>query len=142
MTNLRHRAVSVVSQRLNQQRHATWAITFIGDLFVVDAFFFTGATTDRAVDRIVRHVAALGIEDRLAQTCVGVWIATATTRGDGDFLDEFGKQFAALGIERAFLVLDTMPFRMSGHLSLIPSGMWAVRDGNISQDTNYFPHGR
>src|SRR6185369_194276 len=98
-------------------------ITFVRNLFVIDALFLACATTNRALDRVVRHVAALGVEDGLAQTRVGVRIAAAAARRDGDLFNKLRKQFAALGIERAFLVLDTMPFRMSGHLGLDPSGI-------------------
>ena len=37
--------------------------------------------------------------------------------GHGNFLNELGEEFAALGVSRALLVLNRMPLRMSGHLS-------------------------
>src|ERR1051325_3058139 len=104
MANLRDRAVAVVSQRLNHQRHAAWAIALVSDLFVVDALFFAGAATDRAVDGVVGHIAGLGVVDRLTQTRVGVRVTAAAARRDSDLFDELREQFPALGIERAFLV--------------------------------------
>src|ERR1700687_4880207 len=79
------------------------------------ALFFAGATPDRALDRIVGHVAGFRIVDCLAQPRVAIRIAATRASGDGYFLDEFSEQFAALGIERALLMLDTMPLRVSGH---------------------------
>ena len=121
VTNLRDRAVAIVGHRFNQQGDAAWTITFVRDLFIVDAFFFAGAATDRAIDRVVGHVAGLGVENGFAQARVSVRVTAAGARRDGHFLDELGKQFAALGIERAFLVLNPMPLRMSGHLLSNPS---------------------
>src|ERR1044071_2140749 len=117
MTNLGHRAVAIVSHRLNHQRDAAWTITFVSDLFVIDAFFFTRAATYRALDGVVGHVTALGIKDGLAQTRIRIRVTAAGTRRDGNLFNKLREQFAALGIERAFLVLNTMPLRMSGHWS-------------------------
>src|SRR5690349_10476479 len=133
MANFRHRTVAIVSHRLNHQGHPAWTITLVSDLFVIDTFFFASATSNRAVDRVVGHVARLGVVDRLAQTRVCIRIAAAATSRDSDLFNKLREQFAALGIERAFLVLDTMPLRMSGHWGQILLGMWVVREGNISK---------
>jgi hypothetical protein len=117
MANLSHRAIAIISHRLNHQSHAAWTITLISDLFVVDALFFTSAAAYRALDRVVGHVTALGIENGLAQARVRIRITAAATRRDGNFFNKLREQFAALGIERAFLMLNTMPLRMSGHWS-------------------------
>src|SRR5262249_54361831 len=115
MANLRHRAVAIVSHRLNHQCHTTGTVTLVSNLLVIDAFLFTRATANRAVDGVVWHVAGLGIIDRLAQTRVRIRVAAAATRCDSDLFNKLREQFAALGIERAFLMLNTMPLRMSGH---------------------------
>src|ERR1041385_3054992 len=117
MANLRNRAVAIVSHRLHHQRHAAGTIALVSNLLVVDAFFFAGAATDRTFDGVVRHIPALGVEDRLTQTRVGIRIPAAATRRDGDLFNKLGEQLPALGIERALLMLDTMPLRMSGHRS-------------------------
>src|SRR5829696_6471432 len=109
MPDLRDRAVSIVRHRLNQQRHAAWAITLVRDLFVIDSFFFTRTTTNRTLDRVVGHVSALRIEDCFAQTRVGVRVTAAAARRDGDLFNKLREQLAALGVERAFLVLNTVP---------------------------------
>src|SRR5256885_11358554 len=111
MSYLRHGAIAIVSQRLSHQCHATWTITFVRDLFIADACFLTGATTNRAIDRVIGHVAGLGISNRFAQACIAFGIAAAAACRDGDLLNKLREQFAALGVERAFLVLDTVPFR-------------------------------
>ena len=91
MTNLGDGAVAIVGHRLNQQRDAAWTITFVSDLFVVDAFFFTSAATNGAVDRVVRHVAGFRVGNRFAQTRVRIGIAAACPRRDSQFLDELRK---------------------------------------------------
>src|SRR2546425_13198738 len=120
MSNLGHRSIAVVRHCLDQQRDATRTITFISDLFVMHALFFAGAATNRALDRIVRHVTGFGVSYRFAQTSVPIHVAAARAGCDSYLLDEFREQFAALGIERAFLMFDTMPLRMSGHRSRNP----------------------
>src|ERR1044072_2079117 len=116
MPYFRYCAISIVGHRLDHQRDAAWTITVASDRFVVHAFFFAGTATNCTVDRIVWHVPGLGVHNRFAQACVAFRIATACACSDRDLFNKLSKQFAALGIERAFLVLDTMPFRMSRHL--------------------------
>ena len=113
MPDLGHGAIAIIGHGLNEQRDAARAIAFVRDLFIVHAFFFAGAAPDGAIDRFIRHVAGLGVGNRLAQTRVGIRVAAARARRDRQFLDEFGKEFPALGIERALLMLNRMPFRMS-----------------------------
>src|SRR5437867_3098589 len=117
MTDLRNGTITIVGHRLNQKCHTARAITFVSNLFVVNTFFFTRSASNRTINRVVGHVATLGIEDGLAQSCIAFWIAATRTRGDSDFFNKLREKFAALGIERTLLVLNTMPLRMSGHLS-------------------------
>src|SRR5882762_5938274 len=118
MANLSHGAVAVISHRFNQQRYAARTVALISDLFIAHPLFRASAATDSPIDRVVGHVPGLGIEDGFAQPRIGVGIAAAGAGCDGDFLDELGEEFAALGVSRALLVLNRMPLRMSGHLSL------------------------
>ena len=74
--------------------------------------------TNGAIDRIVGHVAGFGIEDGFAQSRICIRIAATRAGRDSYFLDELGEEFAAFGVRRALLVLNRMPLRMSGHLSL------------------------
>jgi hypothetical protein len=56
-----------------------------------------------------------------AQAGVGCGVATALLGGYGDFFNQFGKNFAALGIDAGFFVLDIRPFAVSSHV-------WSPRD--------------
>src|SRR5262245_5056457 len=108
MAYLRHGAVAVVCHRFNQQSHAPRSIPFISDLFVVDAFFFASTTTNRSVNGVVRHVAGLGVDYRFSQASVSVRVTAARAGSHSYFFNKLREKFAALGIERALLVLDTM----------------------------------
>ena len=72
--------------------------------------------TDRAINRIVWHIAGLGVRDSFAQSCIRVRVAAAGARRDRDLFNQLGEKLAALGVERAFLVFDGVPLGMSGHL--------------------------
>ena len=57
-----------------------------------------------------RHVLGFGRENGAAQPRIGVRIAAAILGGNRNFLDQTGKNLAALGVERALLMLDCGPF--------------------------------
>ena len=57
---------------------------------------------------------ALAASDGRAQARIHVGIAAAA-RGNHDFLDDAGENFAALGVEGGLLVLDRRPFGVTGH---------------------------
>src|SRR5882672_10829432 len=59
--------------------------------------------------------AAFASDDR-AQARVHVRVAAAAAGRDGQLLDEARENPAALGVERAFLVLDRGPLGMAGHV--------------------------
>jgi len=99
---------------------AARAVAFVLDFLVGNAFELAGAFFDRALDIITRHTAAAGGEYRRAQARIGVDIAAAHACRHGDFLNQLGKYFAALGILGGFLMLDRAPFRMAGHTSITP----------------------
>ena len=68
-----------------------------------------------AVDRVLGHVARLGVDDRVAQAEVGVGIAAAGFGGDDDRLGELAPELAALGVDEPFFMGDVRPVGMSGH---------------------------
>ena len=119
MPDLRNRAIAIVGHRFNQQGDTAWSITLVGDFFVMDAFFFARAAPNRSVDRIVWHVAGLRVANRFSQTRVCIGIPSTRTGGNCYFFNELGEKFAALGIERAFLVFNGMPLRMSRHFEIV-----------------------
>ena len=120
MTNLGDRAIAIIGHRFDQQSDAARAIAFIRDFVVGHALFRAGAAADGPIDRVVGHVAGLGVENGLAQARVSIRVPAAGARRDRNFLDELGEEFAALGVSRALLVLDAMPLRMSGHSRGLP----------------------
>src|SRR5882762_4362588 len=118
MADLSHGAIAIVRHRLYQHRDAARTIAFINNLVVGHAFFRASAAADCPIDRIVGHVAGLGVENGLAQARVRVGITAAGPGGDGNLFDELSEEFAALGVSGALFMLNRMPLRMSGHLSL------------------------
>ena len=68
-----------------------------------------------ALDIVVGHVFIFGGEDRGAQARVGIRIAAAHSRGNGDFANQFGEDAAALGVGSRFFMLNCGPFRVPGH---------------------------
>ena len=109
VADLAYRAVAVVGQYIHNDGHAAGAVALEGDLLVVDAFQFAGAALDGALDVVLRHIFGLGRQNRGAQPGIGVRVAAALG-GNRDFLEQAGEYLAALGIQRALLVLDCGPF--------------------------------
>src|SRR5215813_11869727 len=105
--------VSVVGHRFDQKSDSTWAISFIGHFFVMHTFFFPRTTADRPFDGVVRHVAGLGVKNRLSQASISIRVSTTGSSSYGYFFDELCEELTALGIERTLLVFDTMPLGVS-----------------------------
>src|SRR5439155_14930811 len=84
------RAVLVVGQGLDQNRHAAGAVTLVHHILVGDAGLFTGAATDRTLDVFARHVLGLGVGDDRPQPRVHVDVPAAAARSDGQLLDDAG----------------------------------------------------
>ena len=102
-------AVAVVGGALHQDGHAARAVTLEGDLLVGGPLQLARALLDGALDVVGGHVDALGLVHRRAQAGVGVGVAAADARRDGHLADDLGEDLAALGVERALLVLDRVP---------------------------------
>jgi len=108
VTDLAHRAVAVVGHDIDDDGDAPRAVTLEADLLVVDAFQLAGAAQNRALDVLLRHVFRLGSQNGCAQAGVHIGV-TAALCGDSDLLEQTSEYLAALGIERALLVLDCGP---------------------------------
>src|SRR4051794_592267 len=108
-------AVLVIGEHLDHDRDAPGAIPLVGDFLVRDARELPRAALDRALDVVGRHVRRLGFRHDRAQPRVLVDVAAAVARRDGQFLDDAREDLAALGVSRALLVLDGVPFGMAGH---------------------------
>ena len=106
MAKLAHGAVLVVGERVDDDGGAARTVGLVGDFFVADARFLARAAADGALDVFGRHVGGLRVGDDGAQARVHVRIAAAAPRRDGQFLDDARENPAALGVERALLMLD------------------------------------
>src|ERR1700728_5337754 len=115
MADFADRAVAVVGVDVEQNGDAAGPVPFEGEFLVCGAGQFAGPALDGPLDIVGRHVFSLGRDDRTTQAGIGIRIAAAVLRSDADFLDETGEDLAALGVERALLVLNCGPFRMAGH---------------------------
>ena len=114
MAHFAHRAVAVVGQHVHDERNAAGAVALERDFLVVHAFEFARAALNGALDVVGRHIFGLGRSHGRSQPGIAVRIAT-TLGGDRDFLQQAGEDLAALGIQRALLVLNCGPFGMAGH---------------------------
>ena len=110
VANLAYGAVAVVGIDVEQDRHSTRPVTFERKLFISSAGKLARAPLDRSLDVVGRHIFGLGGHDSAAQSRVRVRVTATVFRGNADFLDKAGKNLAALGIERALLMLDCGPF--------------------------------
>src|ERR1017187_2551034 len=108
MSDLAYGAVAVVGGPIHNDGDAARTVTLKLDLLVVDPFQLPGAALDGALDVFLGHVFCLRGQDRRAQSGVPIRVA-ATLGGNCDFLDDTGEYLAALGIQRALLVLDCGP---------------------------------
>jgi len=117
VADLGNRAVLVVGQAGDVNGHAAGAVAFINHFFVLGAFQLAGALLDGPLDVVGGHVGVFGGLDGAAQARVLVGVAAAGAGGHGDFADDFGEDLAALGVGRAFFMLNRRPFGMSGHVS-------------------------
>ena len=105
----------LLSVTRHDERGAPGAVALVGQLFVDDPLLITGAAPDRALDVVGRHVGGLRLGHDRPQARVAVDVARHRARRDGHFLDQAREHLAALGVERALLVLDRVPFGMARH---------------------------
>ena len=108
-------AVAVVGRALDKDGDAARAVALELEVLVGRALELARALLDGAGDVVRGHVRALGLVDCGPQAGVGVGIAPADAGGDRHLTDDLGEELAPLGVEGALLVLDGVPFGVSGH---------------------------
>src|SRR5262249_41896643 len=87
---------------------------------------FARAFFDGAIDVIDGHIHRAGLHQDGAQARVETWIAATVLGGYGHLLAEFGKEFAAFGVDGALVMLDLRPSGMSGHnAEILACWAWA-----------------
>ena len=114
-----HGAGFVVGEAVHHQGGAADAVAFVAQLDVFHAFEVAGAFVNGALNVVFGHVGIPGFVHGQAQAGVGSGVAAAEAGGYGDFFDQFGEDFAALGINAGFFVLDIRPFAMTGHIAFL-----------------------
>ena len=102
-------AVAIVRHRLNNDSHATRAIAFVANFFVIIALSAHGFL-DRTLDHILGHRLGLGFFYGQPQAGIFVRVRVAHLGGHSDFLGELGKQFRPRRVLTALAVLDVCPF--------------------------------
>ena len=110
MAKLTDDAVAVGSDNLNQHAHSARAVAFEGRFLILLAFQLAGAAKNGALDVLVGHVLVLARQNRGSQARIGVWIAAADARSNGDFTNYSRKCLAPFGVGGRFFVLNGGPF--------------------------------
>ncbi len=110
-------SVLVIGERVANQGDAPGAVGLVARFLVTDAAVLAGAFLDGLLDLVLGHVCGSAGDEHGAQAWVHVGVAPAQLRGDGNFLGEFGKDFAALLVDGGLLAFDRAPFGVTGHPS-------------------------
>ena len=106
MPNLCDSAIAIICHGVNHHGHAARTIAFVSYLFIRDALFCARATAYRTVNRVVGHVRALRVRYGFAKTSVCVYVAAARACRNRNLFNQLRKHLAALGVQRALLMLD------------------------------------
>ena len=116
MADFRRGALTVVGEGLHDDGHAVGAVAFVNHGLVVVGVVGAQSPLDGALNVVVGHIHCLGLGNDGGQTGVVVGVAGAAglDRHD-DLLGDLGECGAALGVCRAFGLLNIMPLGMSGH---------------------------
>ena len=77
-----------------------------------------GAPFDCPLDIVLGHALTARLVDREPESRIGIRVATASSRGNRDFPDQFGEQLATLLVLRAFAMLDVRPLAVTRHGAL------------------------
>jgi len=96
----------------SSDRRAAWAVAFEHHFIDLATFKLARASHDRFLDVVGGHGNGLRRRDRRPKAGIAIRIAAAA-RGNGDFLNESGKKFAALRVGGSLFMLDGCPFRVA-----------------------------
>ena len=104
--------VVVVGQRLDDDRRAAHAVSFVGKLLIISVSEFARRALDGALDIVVGHIRRLRLRDDVRELGVGGRIGVIARR-NGDLSAEFREDLAAGGVRLALLRLNIVPFAMT-----------------------------
>jgi hypothetical protein len=105
----------VVRHGVHNQSHTAYAITFIANFFVIDAFEVAGGFVNIALDGVSWQIDRLGFFNSHAQAWVGVQISTTQACSHHDFANHTGPNFATLFVLTTLAMLDICPFAVTSH---------------------------
>ena len=117
MTYIGHGTGLVVGQAVHHHCRTANAIAFVATFDIVHTIKQAGAALDGVFDIVLRHRLSLGLVYGQTQTRVGAKIGPPHLGRDGDFLDQTGKDFAALGVLATFAVLNVRPLAVTSHVA-------------------------
>ena len=117
MAQVRHGAVLVVGQRLDDYGDPAWSLAFVGQLLIGHAIEQARATLDSPLDVVVRDVGALCFLDSDPEAGVARRIRPPQLGRDGDLLEDLGPELAPTAVGHRFLALDLCPLAMACHTS-------------------------
>ena len=118
MAHVGHRAHAIVRHAIHDDRSPADTVTLVADFLIADALEFAAAAFGGALDGVLRHVVRIGLVHGQAQPRVAARVGATQPRRDRDFLDEPGKDLAALGVLASLAVLDVRPFAVTCHTFL------------------------
>src|ERR1700732_4841324 len=104
VANFANGSVAIVGVDIEQNRNATRSIAFERELFVGCTRQFSRATLNGPLDVVGGHILRFGSDNGAAQAGIRVRITAPVFCGNANFLDESGKNLAALSVKRALLV--------------------------------------
>jgi len=91
---------------MDQDGDAAGRVALVGDLLVGLSGELTRALLDRPLDVLLGHVRLFGHLGRGLEAHVGLGIAAAVLRGDGDLAEDLREELAPLDVRLALLALD------------------------------------
>ena len=87
-----------------------WPVGLIDNIDQLAALDLARAALDGLLDIVLGHVGFFGLDHSQPQSGIGRLVAATLARGDGEFLGDTGKDFAALGVAGGLLVFNGGPF--------------------------------
>src|SRR5579872_412539 len=118
VANVGHRARRVVGERVNQERDTAGPERLVRDFLILYTLELASALLDRPLDVVLGHGCRARRLDGRAQPRITARIAATGPCRDRDFPNELRKDGAALRVGRRLVVLDLLPFTVTGHVTL------------------------
>src|SRR5437764_3365958 len=116
MPHLRPCPVAVVGERFDQQRDAAWTVALVDDgLDPLGVGPFAGSFRDRPLDVVLGHRCLPGLLNGQGRPRGAVRVPSPLTRRHRYRTGQLRELLTAPGIDGCLLVLDGVPFGVTGH---------------------------